>query len=48
MWWGDVIAGYSVEPVRVMPLYAGSPKVFSPRAKKRKGPKKLWIPKRVL
>jgi hypothetical protein len=48
MWWGDFIAGYSVGPVWVMPLFAGPSKVFSPRGKKQKGPTKLWIPKRVL
>jgi len=48
MWWGDFIAGYSGEPVRVMPLCAGLSIVFPPRGKKQKGPTKLWIPKRVL
>lgn len=46
MWWGDFIAGYTTEPVRVMPLYAGKPKVFPPRGKKQPKPTKVWIPKR--
>lgn len=45
MFWGDFKAGHSATAVLVSPLYSGRSKEFAPRAKKRRGPVKVWIPK---